>query len=90
MDTDQRVSLLSHGDQLEKETWTKLEPYLSKYEVVWRMQVVPLRAPGSIYLRLGINPNLETFAMNTHAAVRLCGVVRAERRVHAFAWVYSG
>ena len=45
MDTDQGVSLLSHGDQLEKETWTKLESCLSKYEVVWRMHVVPLRAP---------------------------------------------
>jgi hypothetical protein len=32
------------------------------------MQVVPLRAPGSIYLRLGINPNLETFAMNNYTA----------------------
>src|ERR1035437_8458877 len=68
MDTDQGVSLLSHGDQLEKETWTKLEPYLSKYEIVWRMLVVPLRAPGSIYLRVGINPDLETFAMNNYTA----------------------
>lgn len=68
MGTDQGVSLLSHGDQLEKETWTKVEPYLSKYEVVWRMHVVPLRAPGSIYLRFGIDPNLETFAMNNYTA----------------------
>ena len=68
MDTDQGVSLLSHGDQLEKETWTKLESCLSKYEVVWRMHVVPLRAPGSIYLRFGIDPNLETFAMNNYTA----------------------
>jgi len=68
MDADQGISLLSHGDQLEKETWTKLEPYLSKYEVVWRMHAVPLRAPGSIYLRFGIDPNLETFAMNNYTA----------------------
>jgi hypothetical protein len=68
MDTDRRVSLLSHGDQLEKETWTKLEPWLSKYEIVWRMHVVPLRPPGSIYLRLGIDPNLETFTMNNYTA----------------------
>jgi hypothetical protein len=68
MNTDQGISLVSHGDQLEKETWTKLKPYLSKYEVVWRMHVVPLRAPGSIYLRFGIDPNLETFAMNNYTA----------------------
>jgi hypothetical protein len=68
MGKNQGVSLLSHGDQLEKETWTKLEPYLSKYEAVWRMHVVPLRSPGSIYLRSGIDPNLETFAMNSYTA----------------------
>jgi len=68
MDTDQSVSLVSHGDQLEQETWTTLEPYLSKYEVIWRMHVVPLRAPGSIYMRSGINPDLETFAMNNYTA----------------------
>lgn len=68
MDTDQRISLLSHGDALEMKTWTKLEPYLSKYEAVWRMQVVPLRAPGSIYLRFGVDPNLEIFAMNNYTA----------------------
>jgi hypothetical protein len=68
METNQGISLLSHGDELEKETWAKLEPYLSKYEVVWRMHVVPLRAPGSIYLRPGIDPNLETFAMNNYTA----------------------
>ena len=68
MDTDQGISLLSHGDQLEKKTWTKLKPYLPKYEIVWRILVVPLRAPGSIYLRSGIDPNLEAFAMNNYTA----------------------
>jgi len=68
MDIDQGISLLSHGDQLEKETWSKLEPYLSKYEVVWRMHVVPLRETDSIYLRPGIDADLETFAMNNYTA----------------------
>jgi hypothetical protein len=68
MGTDQGVSLLSHGDQLEMETWAQMQPYLSKYEVVWRMHVVPLRVPASIYLRFGIDPNLERFAMNNYTA----------------------
>jgi len=68
MDTDRGISLLRDGDELEKGTWTELERYLSKYEVVWRMHVVPLRAPGTIYLRAGINPNLEIFAMNNYTA----------------------
>lgn len=68
MDSDQRISLISHGDQLEQETWTKLEPYLSKYEAVWQMLVVPLRDAGDIYLRSGIDETLETFAMNNYTA----------------------
>jgi hypothetical protein len=68
MNLDQEISLLSHGDQVERETWAELQPYLSKYEVVWRMLVVPLRAPGSIYLRPSINSELEAFAMNNYTA----------------------
>ncbi len=68
MGKNQGVSLLSQGDQLEQETWTKLEPYLSKYEVVWRMHVVPLRDRDSIYMRSGIDADLETFAMNNYTA----------------------
>jgi hypothetical protein len=68
MDADQGISLVSHGDQLEQDTWTKLEPYLSKYEVVWRMLVVPLRDTGSVYLRSDIDADLETFAMNNYTA----------------------
>jgi hypothetical protein len=68
MEPDLGISLLRHGDELETETWAKLEPHLSKYELVWRMHVVPLRAPGSIYFRSGIDPNLETFAMNNYTA----------------------
>ena len=83
IDTDQGISLLSHGDQLETETWTELKTYLSKYEIIWRILVVPLRAPGSIYLRSGINPDLETFAMNNYTAyVNMTRALRKiERRV---------
>jgi hypothetical protein len=68
MDMDQGISLVNQGDQLEQETWTKLQPYLSKYEEVWRLLVVPLRDINSIYLRPGIDADLETFAMNNYTA----------------------
>ncbi len=68
MGTDQGVSLLSQGDQLERETWTMLEPYLSKYEIVWRTHVVPLRDTDTIHMRFGIDADLETFAMNNYTA----------------------
>jgi len=68
MDTDQGVSLVNQGDQLEQETWTKLQPYLSKYETGWRLHVVSLRDTNSIYLRPGIDSDLETFAMNNYTA----------------------
>ena len=63
MDADQGISIASQGDHVEQETWSRLEPYLSKYELVWRTLVVPLRVTGSIYLRPGIDADLETFAM---------------------------
>ncbi len=59
-----RVSLLESGDAMEREWWPQLQPYVSKYEVLWRMHVEPLRSPGSIYLRDGINKDFEIFAMN--------------------------
>ena len=67
-DTDQAVSLLNNGDQFERKWWTELKPYLSKYEVVWRLHVFPLRSPGSILLRAGIDEDLEMFAMNHYTA----------------------
>jgi hypothetical protein len=79
MNTDRAISLINDGDYLEKETWPRLEPYLSKYEVVWRMLVVPLRAARSIYLRPGIDPNLETFAMNNYTAY--VNMTRALRKI---------
>jgi hypothetical protein len=59
MDTDQGVSLLEDGDKFEREWWARLKPYLLNYDVVWRMHVVPLRSPGSILLRAGIDEDLE-------------------------------
>jgi hypothetical protein len=58
------VSLSESGDAMEREWWPQLQLYVSKYEVLWRMHVEPLRTQGSIYLRDGIDKDFEIFAMN--------------------------
>jgi len=58
------VSLSEKGDPTEKEWWLQLQPYISKYEVLWQMHVEPLRTQGSIYLREGINEDFQIFAIN--------------------------
>jgi hypothetical protein len=57
-------SLSESGDAMEQEWWPQLQPYISKYEVLWQMHVEPLRAPGSIYLRDGIDEDFQIFAIN--------------------------
>jgi hypothetical protein len=68
MDKYKEVSLLQDGDKIEQKWWTKLKPNVPSYEVVWRMHVVPLRSPGSILMRAGIDEDLEMFAMNHYTA----------------------
>lgn len=77
----ENVSLLKDGDQIERATWGKLQPYLSKYELIWRVVVVPLRIPGSIYFQKGIDENLERFAMNNYTAY--VNMVRALEKVES-------
>jgi hypothetical protein len=62
------ISLSEKGDATEKEWWPQLRTYISKYEVVWKMHVEPLRGPSSIYLRDGINQDFEVFAMNHYTS----------------------
>jgi hypothetical protein len=57
-------SLTDDGDVLERGTWPTMQAYISKYEILWQMHVEPLRDPGSIDLRDGIDPDFELFAMN--------------------------
>jgi len=72
--------MLEDGDKTEREWWTKLKPYLSNYEVVWRLHVVPLRRPGSILLRAGIDEDLEMFAMSHYTA--FIKVARAFEKIY--------
>ncbi len=62
------VSLSESGDAAEQEWWPQLRTFVSKYEVLWRMHVEPLRSSNSIYLRDGIDADFETFAMNHYTA----------------------
>ena len=48
---------------IERSTKDLLKPYIHRYEIVWRLLVVPLRSSGSIYLRDGIDELFEEFAM---------------------------
>ena len=60
-------SLEKDGDFHEKAVWGDLQAYISKYEVLWRMHVYPLRIPGSIYIRDGVD-EFQAFAMNQYSA----------------------
>jgi hypothetical protein len=67
-DSQSTLSLLSDGDELERETWTELSAYISLYETIWRLFSVPLRRETSIYFRDGIDPDLEMLAMCNYTA----------------------
>jgi hypothetical protein len=56
-----------------------MQAYLSKYEILWQMHVEPLRNPGSIDLRDGIDPDFELFAMNHYSAY--VNLVRAREKI---------
>jgi hypothetical protein len=56
-----------------------MQAYISKYEILWKMHVEPLRNPGSIDLRDGIDPDFEVFAMNHYSAY--VNLVRALEKI---------
>jgi hypothetical protein len=56
-----------------------MQAYISKYEILWQMHVEPLRDPGSIDLREGIDPDFELFAMNHYSAY--VNLVRAREKI---------
>ncbi|HKI00102.1 MAG TPA: hypothetical protein VJ999_13425 [Candidatus Sulfotelmatobacter sp.] len=73
------ISLTNHGNALERRTWSTMQAYISKYEILWQMHVEPLRNPGSIDLRDGIDPDFELFAMNHYSAY--VNLVRALEKI---------
>ncbi|SRR6266567_659275 len=60
---NREITIHNDGDQIERDNWDLLKPYIHRYEIVWRLLVVPLRSSGSIYLRDGIDEMFEEFAM---------------------------
>lgn len=54
---------MTHGDQIEQETWNLLRPCFQRYESFWLTHVYPLRCKGSIYLRRGLDERFEELAM---------------------------
>ena len=60
---NREITIRSDGDQIERDNWEVLQPYIHRYEIVWRLLVEPLRSSGSIYLRDGIDETFEEFAM---------------------------
>lgn len=74
-----QMSLTEHGDVLERQTWPAMQAYISKYEILWQMHIEPLRNPGSIDLRDGIDPDFEVFAMNHYSAY--VNLVRALEKI---------
>jgi hypothetical protein len=61
-------TLTDNGDSVERRSWPTMQAYVSKYEALWQMHVEPLRRPGSIDLREGLDPSFECFAMNHYTA----------------------
>jgi len=74
-------NLTDHGDAFERSTWPTMRSYVSKYETLWQMHVAPLRTPGSIALRDGIDEDFEFFAMN-HYSIYV-NLFRAYDKIHA-------
>jgi hypothetical protein len=57
------ASLADEGDDLERESWPDLKMYFPGYEVFWRLHVHPLRSSGSVFLREGLDEDLERMAI---------------------------
>jgi hypothetical protein len=77
--TNAMPNLTDNGDSVEKSTWPLMKSYVSKYETLWQMHVEPLRNPGSIALRQGIDPDFEFFAMNHYSAY--INLVRSREKI---------
>lgn len=77
------ITILSHGDEIERDNWELLKAYIHRYETVWRLLVVPLRSAGSIYLRDGLDEALEEFAMCHYTTY--VNVARASEKIEACA-----
>ncbi len=61
--------------------WESLRPHFHRYETLWPTHIFPLRSPGSIYLRKGIDEDFETLAMRNHTT--FVNVARAFQKIES-------
>lgn len=83
LDSAIKATIPGNGDQIERDNWDLLKPYIHHYESVWLFLVVPLRSPDSIYLRDGIDEQFEEFAMCHYTTY--VNVARALQKINAAA-----
>jgi len=75
------VSLLVDGDETERNAWESLRPYFHRYEGFWHTHIFPLRCPGVITLRDGIDEEFETLAMCNYTT--FVNVARAFQKIQS-------
>ena len=86
MNTSKRVRLISKidlgarlsrvGDKYELSFWRHLQGLVPSYETFWQIHVFPLRTPGQIGLRSGLDPELETLAILNYSTFFTLGRAR--------------
>jgi hypothetical protein len=62
-----RPCLELDGDAIEQKTWPEIKPFFPHYEEFWRQHLYPLRAPGTVQPRQGLDEQFELLAMNHYS-----------------------
>src|SRR5579864_6855861 len=75
-----RPPLLRFGDELEKTNWGHFRGLIPHYEQFWQMHVYPLRVPGSIWFRDGLDPEFEMLAIANYST--FAALCRARHKIH--------
>jgi hypothetical protein len=73
------VNLTRLGDDLEKRNWNDFRRLIPHYETFWQMHVYPLRVPGSIWFRDGLDPTFESLAVANYSA--FAALCRARQKI---------
>jgi hypothetical protein len=72
-------SLARKGDEAERRYWRHLSPLVPHYEIFWRYHAFPLRVPGQIWLRDGLDPHFQAVAIANYSTLVSLG--RARQRI---------
>src|SRR5690242_7421395 len=78
-DSSLNPQLARKGDEIARGHWGHFRKLVPHYESVWQQHVYPLRIPDQIWLRDGLDPAFESFAIvNYSTFVALC---RARQKI---------